>query len=217
MSRNFTLTTPTRRSKRLIENGYYRVPSTDVMEMLDVSASDEDDTTSIDSNISKMSYNSEQRKIVYKESPVRLFGIRRRQHSHSPIRRSTTSTLDLSVQHSRDGYATKTNQINHFLSQKNLPHVSNVSSIEKNNVVAGSFSDTTLTHSSSQNSHFMTNDISINQSRSVYKQKNNDINALYDEAGTGDNFKVPILKLRSSNSIRSQIKVNIYAFVYQLI
>lgn len=205
MSRTFALTTPTRRSKRLLKNGYYRPQSTDVMEMLDVSASDEDDTTSIDSNLSKLSYSSEHRKIMYRESPLRAFGFRRRQHSHSPIRHAATSTLDLSLQHKYDSNATNANQLHHSSSQKNISYASSGSIEKYESVIAGSHSDTFLSQSRHFNSCLTTNEfVSNEQSGSAFNQQKS---TLYDEAGTGDNFKVPLLKNRYISSSRSRIKV----------
>ena len=93
MSRTF-VTTPTRRSRRLLRNGYYRVQVGEHDNVLELPASDEDDTASVDSNISRI---SEQRNISYKESPTQPTFTKRRHGSKSPNRISN-SLLDIPQQ-----------------------------------------------------------------------------------------------------------------------
>ena len=93
MSRTYAFSTPTRRSRRLLKNGYYRVEHGEHDSLLDLPASEDDDTASFDSNVSKA---SDQRNISYKESPQpHVFS--RRRHWHSP-KQISNSLLEIPLQ-----------------------------------------------------------------------------------------------------------------------
>nr|CAB3266706.1 SUN domain-containing protein 2-like [Phallusia mammillata] len=95
MSRTHGFTSPSRRSKRLLQSGYYQPPVNDNESNL-AAPSDDDDTASIDSNMSRSSFATENRNVIYKESPpLRKFNRhRRRNHSGSPARSPGLPTVN---------------------------------------------------------------------------------------------------------------------------
>ena len=122
MSRTLVTASPSRRSKRLIQNGYYRV-QTDETNFLDMPASDEDDSASMDSDVSKVSLNDDLRSVSYKESPYHIFkNHRRRQYSHSPapLADHTVSNVRVSSTKVRQNISFSEGQLNTIFSHKNI-------------------------------------------------------------------------------------------------
>jgi len=82
MSRtSFAFTPPNRRSKRLLANGYYRVPAAESGNSSDQPLTEDEDTASVDTNVSRSSHLPDDRSITYHEtsgSPV--FHKNRRYH-----------------------------------------------------------------------------------------------------------------------------------------
>ena len=199
MSRTFAFTTPTRRSKRLLQNGYYRVESTDVLNLLEAPASDDDDVASIDSNLSKLSYNSE-RQVMYKESRGKLFNHRPKKGSPSPNRQLSASMYDISEQqHSRQVLAAR--NVNRYFSHKDLATSSTTTVVSHENFKSNmdsSVSDTVLLKNQGLHHRHVVRDVLLSGEPNSMAQKTMQL-----KSGNGDgHFKTPLSTFKAKSKVK---------------
>jgi len=204
MSRTYAFSTPTRRSRRLLQNGYYRVESGEQANLLDLPASDEDDTTSIDSNVSKA---SDQRNISYKESPPhRLFHSKRKQLSRSPHRQISSSLLDLPMQRAAYEAVSYSESQLHRLTQKNYSSATHSDQDMVDISIASSYKTRRQDTSDVRKVHVSST--SRTKSREIQRRKF--AQQSHDGADGDSGFKVPTIKKSIGNSSKSRIKVSCF-------